>query len=238
MGVDRLAVYGYAHVPWLKRHQGAIKDATLPDPKLRRDLYEMAVAALEKAGYRSIGLDHFAKPNDELFTAQHDGTLTRTFMGYTVRHAPALLGLGPSAIGEVGHLYAQNESDLQPWAEAIAARSFGTKRGFLLSEEDDLRRAVIRAVLCHLRVDAKATAKVFGVDFKSHFAAELLRLQEMAADRLVEIAADGSFKLTETGRYLSRNVAMVFDQYLDGPPGPEAEPTGKSKKSPRYSRTV
>jgi oxygen-independent coproporphyrinogen-3 oxidase len=159
-------------------------------------------------------------------------------MGYTVRHAPALLGLGPSAIGEVGHLYAQNESDLQPWAEAIAARSFGTKRGFLLSEEDDLRRAVIRAVLCHLRVDAKATAKVFGVDFKSHFAAELLRLQEMAADRLVEIAADGSFKLTETGRYLSRNVAMVFDQYLDGPPGPEAEPTGKSKKSPRYSRTV
>jgi oxygen-independent coproporphyrinogen III oxidase len=249
MGVDRLAVYGYAHVPWLKRHQGAIKESTLPDPKLRRDLYQQAVAGLERAGYRSIGLDHFARPSDELFTAQHDGTLTRTFMGYTVRHAPALLGLGPSAIGEVGHLYAQNESDLKPWADAIAARGLATKRGFLLSEEDDLRRAVIRAVLCHLRVDARAIGAAFGIEFKSHFAAELLRLQEMAADRLVEIAADGSLALTETGRYLSRNVAMVFDQYLEGPPQPapddvegggtqSGKPVPLTKSSPRYSRTV
>ena len=101
MGVDRLAVYGYAHVPWLKKQQGSFKEEALPGPELRRELYLQAVAGLESAGFRSIGFDHFARPSDELFTAQHDGTLTRTFMGYTVRHAPALLGLGPSAIGEV-----------------------------------------------------------------------------------------------------------------------------------------
>jgi oxygen-independent coproporphyrinogen-3 oxidase len=232
MGVDRLAVYGYAHVPWLKRQQRAIKDELLPDPKLRHDLYQLAVTSLERAGFRSIGFDHFARPSDELFTARDDGTLTRTFMGYTVRHAPALIGLGPSAIGEVGRLYAQNESDLQPWHDAIAARGLATKRGFLLSGEDDLRRAVIRAVLCHLRVDAEAIGAAFGVEFRSHFAPELARLQEMAADSLVEIAENGSLALTETGRYLARNVAMVFDQHLDG--ASESDP----KRSPRYSRTV
>jgi len=243
MGVDRLAVYGYAHVPWLKRQQGAIKEATLPDPKLRRDLYQQAVAGLEAAGYRSIGLDHFARPSDELFTAQHDGTLTRTFMGYTVRHAPALLGLGPSAIGEVGRLYAQNEPDLQPWADAIAARGLATKRGFALSAEDDLRRAVIRATLCHLKVDATAIGAHFGVAFAQRFGPELSRMREMAADGLVEIAVDGSLVLTEQGRYLSRNVAMVFDQYLEGPDEPSdggggGDHKGQPKKKPRYSRTV
>jgi oxygen-independent coproporphyrinogen-3 oxidase len=241
MGVDRLAVYGYAHVPWLKRQQGAIKEASLPDPALRRDLYLQAVAGLEAAGYRSIGLDHFARPTDELFTAQHDGTLTRTFMGYTVRHAPALIGLGPSAIGEVGRLYAQNESDLQPWADAVAARGLATKRGFVLSQEDDLRRAVIRAVLCHLRVDSAAIGRHFGVEFAPHFAAERARLTEMEGDGLLALASDGALTLSEAGRYLSRNVAMVFDQYLEGPgdaPDGGGGQKGQPKQKPRYSRTV
>src|SRR5262249_53060762 len=162
MGVDRLAVYGYAHVPWLKRQQGSFRDASLPGPELRRALYLQAAAGLEAAGYRSIGLDHFARPSDELFTAQHDGTLTRTFMGYTVRHAPALLGPGPSAIGEVGRLYAQNESALEGWAAAVERDGLATKRGFELTGEDDLRRAVVRAVLCHLAVDAPAIGARFG----------------------------------------------------------------------------
>jgi oxygen-independent coproporphyrinogen-3 oxidase len=227
MGVDRLAVYGYAHVPWLKRQQGSFKEEALPGPELRRALYLQAVAGLEAAGYRSIGLDHFARQSDELFTAQHDGTLTRTFMGYTVRHAPALLGLGPSAIGEVGRLYAQNETGLETWAAAVEQHGLAAKRGFELSEEDDLRRAVIRAVLCHLRVDAPSLGARFGVDFAAHFAPELERLREMAADGLLELSGGGSFALTEAGRYLSRNVAMAFDAHLDDAP-----------TRPQYSRTV
>jgi oxygen-independent coproporphyrinogen-3 oxidase len=227
MGVDRLAVYGYAHVPWLKKQQGSFQEEALPGPELRRALYLQAVAGLEAAGYRSIGLDHFARPSDELFTAQHDGTLTRTFMGYTVRHAPALLGLGPSAIGEVGRLYAQNETGLETWAAAVAQHGLAAKRGFELSEEDDLRRAVIRAVLCHLRVDAPSLGARFGVDFATHFAPELERLREMAADGLLELSGGGSFALTEAGRYLSRNVAMAFDAHLDDSP-----------TRPQYSRTV
>jgi oxygen-independent coproporphyrinogen-3 oxidase len=227
MGVDRLAVYGYAHVPWLKRQQGSFREEALPGPELRRELYLQAVAGLEAAGFRSIGFDHFARPSDELFTAQHDGTLTRTFMGYTVRHAPALLGLGPSAIGEVGRLYAQNETGLEAWTAAIAARGLAAKRGYLLDEEEDLRRAVIRAVLCHLRVDAKSIGARFGVDFAARFAPELERLRAMAADGLLVLSDDGSFALTEIGRYLSRNVAMAFDPHRDD-----------SASMPRYSRTV
>src|SRR5262249_34330059 len=202
-------------------------EGALPGPELRRALYLQAVAGLEAAGYRSIGLDHFARPDDELFTAQHDGTLTRTFMGYTVRHAPALLGLRPSAIGAVGRLYAQNESALEKWAAAVGRAGLATKRGFELTEDDDLRRAVIRAVLCHLKVDAKAISARFGVDFAARFARELARLREMEADGLLTLAGDGSFALTEVGRYLSRNVAMAFDARLEGEPW-----------KAQYSRTV
>jgi len=148
-------------------------------------------------------------------------------MGYTVRHAPALLGLGPSAIGEIGRLYAQNETGLEKWSAAVDQVGLAAQRGFELSEEDDLRRTVIRAVLCHLKVDAPLLGARFGVDFAAHFAPELERLREMAADGLLELSGGGSFALTECGRYLSRNVAMAFDAHLDDAP-----------TRPQYSRTV
>lgn len=228
--VDRLAVYGYAHVPWLKRHQRSIDEGTLPPPALRRDLYAQARAQLEAAGFREIGFDHFARPADELFTAQRDGTLTRTFMGYTVRHAPGLIGLGPSAIGEIGRLYAQNESGLGPWLNTIDERGLATRRGFQLSAEDDLRRDVIRALLCHLRVDGTAIGRAHGIDFVAHFAAEIGKLGAMADDGLLELRGGGAeIVLTGPGRYLARNAAMVFDQHLGEP---------AAAAGPRYSRTV
>jgi oxygen-independent coproporphyrinogen-3 oxidase len=250
MGVDRLAVYGYAHVPWLKRHQRAIPDASLPSPQLRRDLYELALARLESHGFASIGFDHFARPTDELFTAQRDGTLTRTFMGFTVRHARNLIGLGPSSIGELGPLYAQNEGSLEGWSSAVESRGLATKRGFLLTSEDALRRDVVRALLCHLRVDGSAIGAAHGVDFATHFAPELERMRPMVADGLVELklveGAGASIVLTDTGRYLARNVAMLFDQHLDETPtSSTAEPhrdaagaTSSSPPRPRYSQTV
>jgi oxygen-independent coproporphyrinogen-3 oxidase len=232
MRVDRLAVYGYAHVPWLKRHQRSLDEKTLPSPALRRDLYAQARTQLEGAGFREIGFDHFALPTDELFTAQRDGLLTRTFMGFTVRHAPNLIGLGPSAIGEIGRLYAQNESGLGPWLNTIEERGLATRRGFLLTAEDDLRRDVIRALLCHLEVDGAAIGRAHRVEFARHFADELTKLEPMVADGLLEIRDGGErLVLTESGRYLARNVAMVFDQHL-------AAPSPTAPAGPRYSQTV
>ncbi len=229
MGVDRLAVYGYAHVPWLKRQQRALEKASLPSPALRRDLYELALAMLAAAGFESVGFDHFALPTDELFTARRNGTLTRTFMGFTVRHARNLIGLGPSAIGELGRLYAQNESELRPWLSAVGERGLATRRGFLLAAEDELRRDVIRALLCHLRVDGAAIGRAHGVDFADHFHDELEQLAPMVADGLVEIRGGSELVLTESGRYLARNVAMLFDQH---------QGSSVVAGAPRYSQTV
>lgn len=226
MGVDRLAVYGYAHVPWLKRAQRAIDEATLPDPRLRADLCDLALERLAAAGYEPIGFDHFARPQDELFRARDAGTLTRNFMGYAVRRAGALIGLGPSAIGEVGRLYAQNHDALEAWAAAIGRDGLATRRGFALSPEDALRRDVIRSLLCLLRVDGAAIGARHGVDFERRFAAELAALAPMAQDGLLRIEG-ATLELSGAGRYLARNAAMAFDQHLGEPAG-----------GPRFSRTV
>ncbi|MBM4014827.1 MAG: oxygen-independent coproporphyrinogen III oxidase [Planctomycetes bacterium] len=226
MGVDRLAVYGYAHVPWLKRQQGAFTESALPDPRLRRDLLELARARLADAGFESIGFDHFARPTDRLFTARAAGSLTRTFMGFTVRHARNLIGLGPSAIGELGPLYAQNEPALAAWEQAVAARGLATRRGWRLSADEALRRDVIRALLCELAVDGAAIGARHGVDFRDHFARELAALREMVTDGLL-VVAGARLELTAVGRHLARNVAMAFD--------PAQHEAGGVK---RYSATV
>jgi len=226
MGVDRLAVYGYAHVPWLKRAQASIPAATLPCKTARRDLHELALAKLRAAGFETIGFDHFARPRDELFAAQAAGTLTRTFMGFTVRHARNLVGLGPSAIGELGRLYAQNESELPAWEAAVAARGLATRRGHALDDDEALRRDVIRALLCTLAVDGAALGARHGVAFDARFADELAALAPMEADGLV--VRDGArLRLTAVGRYLARNVAMLFD--------PAQRAAGGER---RYSTTV
>lgn len=228
MGPDRLAVYGYAHVPWLKKQQRAIDEATLPTPPLRRDLYELAVARLEAAGYESIGFDHFARPTDPLFAARAAGTLTRNFMGYAVRRADHALGLGPSAIGELDRLYAQNHDTLPEWSAAIERDGLATRRGFALSAEDALRRDVIRSLLCLLRVDGAEISARHGVDFAAHFAPELEQLAPFVADGL--LAIDGAtLTLTGAGKYLARNVAMRFDPFLE---------SAAAGSGPRFSQTV
>jgi oxygen-independent coproporphyrinogen-3 oxidase len=218
MGADRLAVYGYAHVPWLKPNQKGIREAELPSPAARRELYRTALDELSKEGFRTVGLDHFARPEDELFAAQRDGTLARGFMGYTVQRAAHLVGIGPSAIGDLCGVYVQNHADLGAWHAAIEAEGLATCRGRILGSEDLRRRTQIMSILCSMRLT--------GVDWSTHDR-ERRSLESLAADGLLEITADG-IELTETGRYLARNVAMVFDPYL----------REESGDRPRYSRTV
>ena len=226
-GADRLAVYGYAHVPWLKKNQRGIRESELPSPALRRDLYRAVTDELVTLGFRSIGLDHFARPEDELFRAQEDGRLGRGFMGYTVRHAEDLIGLGPSAIGDVAGTFGQNAPELLEWHDRVAETGLGTVRGLVTDAEDRLRRAVIEAALCLLRVDLVSIGERFGVDGCDHFATELAALAPFEDDGLV-VRDERGFSLTETGRYLSRNVAMVFDAYL----------RTEQSQGPRYSQTV
>ncbi len=228
MGPDRLAVYGYAHVPWLKKQQRSIDEATLPAPPLRRDLYELAVERLEAAGYASIGFDHFARPTDPLFAARANGTLTRNFMGFAVRHADHAVGLGPSAIGELDRLYAQNHETLPEWTAAIRQHGLATRRGFALSQEDALRRDVIRSLLCLLRVDGAAIGARHGVDFAAHFAREFEQLAPFVADGLLVIEG-ATLELTGPGRYLARNVAMRFDTFVE---------SASAGSGPRFSQTV
>lgn len=224
---ERAAVYSYAHVPWLKVQQRRIREADLPSPAVKLELIASAIDAFEAAGYRSIGMDHFAVPEDELGRAVDNGTLWRNFMGYTVRQAPDLIGCGMSAISDVAGGLFQNETKLIRYQRAVEADTLATHRGFVLSAEDRVRRFVITSLMCRFAVDAADVEARFGVDFTRSFASELDALLPLAADGLVEITGEG-IRVVGDGRLLVRNVCMVFDAYL----------RRGDDDQPRFSRTV
>lgn len=226
---DRIALYAYAHVTWVAKQQRGFERKDLPDPRLRLRIFVAAIRRLLAAGYVHVGLDHFAKPHDELARAQRAGTLRRNFMGYTTRPGVDLVGLGPSAISELGGAYAQSERELAAWEEALAAQGLATLRGHRLSRDDRERRWVIQALLCHAGVEAAAFRKRFGAPFAERFAAELARLAPFEADGLVARAPDGSLSVSPLGRLVLRNVAMVFDAYL---------PAQRAAAAPLFSQTL
>ncbi|MEX2629568.1 MAG: oxygen-independent coproporphyrinogen III oxidase [Tistlia sp.] len=200
---DRLALFGYAHVPWMKKHQRLIPEAALPDGPARWAQAEAAAAQLVAAGYRRIGLDHFARPEDSLALAQAAGRLRRNFQGYTTDEAPVLLGLGASSIGSLPQGYLQNAPDLPTYRKAVLADRLPVVRGIALSDDDRARRAVIERLMCDFAVTLDREA----------YAAELAALRGHAADGLVELDG-GRLRVTECGRPLVRSVAAVFDRYL------------------------
>ncbi len=214
---DRIAMFGYAHVPWMKRHQSLIPEAALPGPAARFAQREMAEQVIGRAGYQAIGLDHFARPEDELAVSARNARLRRNFQGYTTDDAPALIGLGASSIGSLGQGYVQNETSVPKWRDAVRAGRLPVARGVALTQEDRLRRDVIEQIMCHLSVDLGRTARAHG------FASSML---EPASDRLDDLAQDGlverhdeTVAVTDKGRAFVRSVAAVFDAYLqDGPP--------------------
>ncbi|HXE80705.1 MAG TPA: oxygen-independent coproporphyrinogen III oxidase [Vicinamibacterales bacterium] len=228
MRPDRVAVYSYAHVPWIRAHQKRLAADALPTGVRKLELFLEARQRLLGAGYRELGMDHFALPDDELARAADAHVLHRNFMGYTTHPAPDLVGVGVSAIGDVCGAFAQNVKKLPSYYEAVEAGRFPIERGYLLDEDDRIRRHVITGLMCNLRVDRRDVEQRFGIRFDEYFREELDDLARgPAEDGLV--TDDGAVvAVTPAGRLLLRNVAMIFDRHL----------RRRTPERPVFSRTV
>jgi oxygen-independent coproporphyrinogen-3 oxidase len=208
---DRIALFGYAHVPWLKRHQALLPEEALPDAIQRVEQNTAAASALVDAGYVPIGIDHFARPDDPLVLRQREGRLHRNFQGYTTDEASTLIGLGTSAIGSLPQGYVQNASSTVAYREAIMNDRFATTRGVTLTKDDRLRRSIIERLMCDFSVDLDRIAPR---DKRPDFTAELAAIDELARDGLVK--RNGlSIEIPEDSRLLVRSVCAAFDRYLE-----------------------
>src|ERR1700746_2069164 len=210
---DRIALFSYAHVPWLKKQQGSFA-AHLPEGMEKFEIFRTGLLKFLDAGYLYIGMDHFAKPGDELAVSQQNRSLPRNFQGYTTKAGADLYGMGITAISGIQDAYAQNYRDIPSWEKAVAERGLATMRGYQLSNEDRLRRAVISRLLCHTIVVKDEISREFGIDFDEHFAEGLRRLEPSRQDGLV-LLDRGEIRATWLGRIFIRNLAMVFDPYLE-----------------------
>jgi oxygen-independent coproporphyrinogen-3 oxidase len=220
---DRIALYNYAHLPRLFKPQRRIEVAELPSAEVKLELMTLAIGRLTRAGYLYIGMDHFARPDDEL--AQAHGQLARSFQGYST-HPGDLLALGVSAIGQIGPSYYQNLKEMERYEEALDAGRLPVMRGVELTSDDLVRRAVIQSLMCHFRVSIESIELAHLIDFRGAFAAELADLRELAQDGLVELAPDW-IVVTPKGRLLVRAIAMLFDRYLR-----------QARQSASYSRVI
>ena len=229
---DRVAAYSFAFVPWMSAHMKDIDRAALPPVETKLSLLAATVDAFLAAGYRQIGMDHFALPSDELARAIDTQTLNRNFMGYTVKATTDMVALGVSAIGHVQGAFVQNTKKLPEYYEAVAARRFPIERGYQLDQDDEIRRHVITELMCNFRVDVHHVEARFGITFDDYFRDELATLTAPAgspvADGLLTVQAH-RIEVRPMGRMFVRNICMVFDKYL-------ARRTAGPK--PVFSRTV
>jgi oxygen-independent coproporphyrinogen-3 oxidase len=225
---DRLAIYGYAHMPQMFKAQKQIEEALLPSPEDKLGLLRLAIEKLTAAGYRYIGMDHFALPEDELSRAQEAGGLHRNFMGYTTHAESDLVGFGVSAISHIGDTFSQNPRDLIPWEAAIDAGKLPVWRGLRLDEDDVIRAELIQQLMCQGELDIPLFEERFDIDFPVYFAQDLQRLQALVADGLVTVDATW-LKATDRGRLLLRIISACFDKYLH-----QAE----IDKAPRFSKAI
>jgi oxygen-independent coproporphyrinogen-3 oxidase len=210
---DRIALYSYAHLPKAFLPQRRIADADLPSAEQKLQIMTLAIGRLTRAGYVYIGMDHFARPDDELAIAQSQGRLQRNFQGYSTYPESDLIGLGVSAIGRVGPTYYQNRKELIRYYADLDHGRLPVARGMELTSDDLVRRAVIQALACHFKLSIESVEVAYLVDFKSYFAPELRELKALQQDGLVELAPDW-ITVTPKGRLLVRAVCMVFDRYL------------------------
>lgn len=213
---SRIALFGYAHVPWFRKNQQLIDEALLPDTQARLDQATVAGEMLEAAGYRPIGLDHFALPDDTLAAAADDGTLRRNFQGYTNDGAETLLGIGASAISQFHEGYTQNNPVTAGWSRSIDTEEFATRRGHRLSPEDRARRRIIESLMCAFATDPAAIARQHGID-PAILQPSLDRLVPLVEEGYVEIEA-GIIRIAEAGRHLMRLAAAAFDSYHEAQP--------------------
>lgn len=211
---DRFAVFSYAHVPWMKPAQKILQNREcLPSAETKLDLLKLTIDRLGEAGYGYIGMDHFARADDELAVAQREGTLQRNFQGYSTRGGSDIYAFGMSSISQTQDAYWQNLKELPAYEAKLAAGELPYARGYILNEEDQRRRTTIMQIMCNLRANYAEMSRRLGVDFESHFAPELASLDDLEADGLVE-RTPGELRVTELGRLLVRIIAMRFDAYL------------------------
>ncbi len=216
---DRIALFGYAHVPWVKPSQKILEQNTLPSSDDKVELFTIAKTFFENAGYEYIGLDHFAKPQDSLIQARKNGALHRNFQGYSTLAGLDTFAIGLTSISDTKTSYRQNVKDMQAYENHINNETLPIERGIILSADDIVRRGIIMDIMCSLKV----VYKNYGVDFKTVFADAIKRLEEFQQDNLVQLF-DDYFIVTDTGRFFLRNIAMLFDNRLSS--------------SQQYSKTV
>lgn len=227
MRPERLAIYGFAYVPWIQGHQKKLPQDAMPSPEERLELLALCSEVLTEAGYEHIGMDHFALPDSDLCQARREGRLWRNFMGYTTARAPHMLGFGLSSIGYVDGAYIQNEKNLARYHKRLVEQELPVARGRALTHDDKLRAHVIRELMCNLTLDRAQVEAQFQVDFQATFADALEGLEQMQQEGLVQLEGP-HIHVTGLGQIFVRNIAMLFDGYL----------TQRSQERPVFSRTV
>ncbi len=222
---DRISVFNYAHLPDLFKTQRQIDASTLPPPAVKLEILKAVIERLTQAGYVYIGMDHFAKPGDELARAQQAGTLYRNFQGYSTHADCDLIGLGATSIGVVGESYSQNLRGLEEYYARIDENRLAVFRGVRLDADDRLRRALITDLICHFTLDFAAVERRFGIRFRDYFAPELVELADMQLDGLLALS-ETRIQVLPPGRLLIRNICMAFDRYL------------REQKQQRFSKVI
>ncbi len=223
---ERIAVFNYAHVPWMKKHMALIKPEDLPTPEEKLEILKMTIEKLTGAGYVFIGMDHFAKPDDELAVSLKEKKLYRNFQGYSTHAGTDLYAMGITSISQIGKCYAQNVKKESEYFDKLNEGVFPIERGVYLNEDDILRRHVITKIMCDFELNYSSIEKEFGIDFKNYFATGIAGLKEFEDDGLLQIN-DSGIKVTGMGRLLIRNIAINFDGYIE-----------RKEDKAKYSRTV
>lgn len=213
---DRLSVFNYAHLPERFKPQRRINGEDLPDASTKLAIHHNSIVQLTQAGYRNIGMDHFALPEDSLSLAQQSGELHRNFQGYTTHGNCDLLGLGVSSISQIGGYYLQNSPDLPTYNSMVMNHASALTKSYKLTEDDHLRRALITRLICDFELDYPKLGQQLGIDIPSYFADELFQLETMAAEGLLELHED-RLEVLPLGRLLIRRICMTFDAYLNQP---------------------
>lgn len=211
---ERLSVFNYAHLPSLFKVQRQIKEEDMPSAEVKLAILQMVIQRLTDAGYIYIGMDHFAKPNDELVIAQTNGLLYRNFQGYSTHSDCDLIGFGMTSIGRVADSYVQNHKELDTYSSSINQGKLPIFRGFALDQDDKLRRAVITQLICHFELRFETIEKAYGINFHKYFSEQIDALEAMQKDGLLSLTTE-SITVKPAGRLLIRNICMVFDRYLN-----------------------
>jgi len=218
---DRVSIFNYAHLPERFYPQKRILVSDLPAPDEKLDILELCIERLTGAGYVYIGMDHFALPDDELAIAQREGSLHRNFQGYSTYADCDLLALGITGISNIGNTYSQNVKEIDAYREKLQNNTIPVEKGVLIDSDDQIRKAVINALICQFELDYQSIETAFGINFAEYFATELAALQPMVADQLVTFSP-GKISVEENGRLLIRNICMVFDRYIPATGGTTA----------------